>query len=29
MAAWDWDGDARAELVVMPIFTPRADPLVE
>jgi uncharacterized protein (TIGR03083 family) len=29
MAAWDWDGDARTELVVMPIFTPRADPLVE
>jgi uncharacterized protein (TIGR03083 family) len=29
MAAWAWDGDARTELVVMPIFTPRPEPLVE
>jgi len=29
IGSWDWDGDARAELVVMPIFIPRADPLVE
>jgi uncharacterized protein (TIGR03083 family) len=29
MEAWDWDGDARVELLVIPIFTPRPDPLVE
>jgi uncharacterized protein (TIGR03083 family) len=29
MAAWGWDGDARTELVVMPIFTPRPAALVE
>jgi hypothetical protein len=29
MAQWDWDGDARTELVVMPIFTARPEPLVE
>src|SRR4051812_7657099 len=27
--AWDWDGDTQIELVVMPIFTPRPEPLVE
>jgi uncharacterized protein (TIGR03083 family) len=27
--AWDWDGDARVDLMVLPIFTPRTDPLVE
>jgi uncharacterized protein (TIGR03083 family) len=26
---WDWDGDARTELVVMPIFTARPEPLAE
>jgi uncharacterized protein (TIGR03083 family) len=29
IGAWGWDGDARTELVVMPIFTARPDPLVE
>ncbi len=29
IGAWDWDGDARTELVVMPIFTPRPYPLAE
>lgn len=27
--AWEWDGDARTELIVMPIFTARPEPLVE
>jgi uncharacterized protein (TIGR03083 family) len=27
--AWDWDGDARVDLLVLPIFTPRPDALVE
>jgi uncharacterized protein (TIGR03083 family) len=27
--AWDWDGDVRADLLVLPIFAPRAEPLVE
>jgi uncharacterized protein (TIGR03083 family) len=26
---WAWDGDARPEIVVMPIFTARPEPLVE
>ena len=29
IATWEWDGDGRPELVVMPIFTPRPEPLVE
>lgn len=29
MDTWDWSGDARPELVVAPIFTMRAEPLVE
>jgi uncharacterized protein (TIGR03083 family) len=29
IAAWDWNGDVRPDLLVMPIFVPRADPLVE
>ena len=29
MQAWGWEGDARTELVVMPIFVPRPEPLVE
>lgn len=29
MLAWDWDGDPRLDLLVMPIFTPRPEPLVE
>lgn len=29
IAAWDWDGEPRPELLVMPIFVPRPDPLVE
>ncbi len=29
IAAWTWDGDPRPELLVMPIFAPRPDPLVE
>jgi uncharacterized protein (TIGR03083 family) len=29
IAAWDWDGEPRTELLVMPIFTPRPEPLVE
>ena len=27
--AWGWSGDARPELVVMPIFVPRAEPFEE
>lgn len=29
ITAWGWDGDARPELVVMPIFVPRDAALVE
>jgi uncharacterized protein (TIGR03083 family) len=29
IAAWGWDGDPRVDLLVMPIFTPRPEPLVE
>lgn len=29
IAAWDWDGEPRPDLLVMPIFTPRPDPLIE
>jgi hypothetical protein len=29
MEAWGWEGDARLDLFVLPIFTPRADALVE
>jgi hypothetical protein len=29
MLAWEWDGDPRLDLLVMPIFTARAEPLVE
>jgi uncharacterized protein (TIGR03083 family) len=29
MSEWSWDGDARTELVIMPIFVARPDPLVE
>ena len=29
IAAWDWDGEPRPELLVMPIFAPRPDPLIE
>lgn len=29
IATWAWDGDARPDLVVMPIFVPRPDALVE
>jgi uncharacterized protein (TIGR03083 family) len=29
IAAWDWDGELRPDLLVMPIFVPRPDPLVE
>jgi uncharacterized protein (TIGR03083 family) len=27
--AWSWDGDPRPDLLVLPIFTPRADALIE
>jgi uncharacterized protein (TIGR03083 family) len=27
--AWSWDGDPRIDLLVLPIFTPRPDPLLE
>jgi len=27
--AFDWDGEPMPELLVLPIFTPRATPLVE
>ena len=29
MLAWDWDGEPRLDLLVMPIFSPRPEPLVE
>jgi uncharacterized protein (TIGR03083 family) len=29
MRAWEWDGDPRVDLLVIPIFTPRRDALVE
>ncbi len=29
IGGWDWEGDARTELVVMPIFTARPDAFVE
>jgi hypothetical protein len=29
ITAWDWEGDPRPDLLVLPIFTPRPDPLVE
>jgi uncharacterized protein (TIGR03083 family) len=27
--SWEWEGDARADLVVLSLFRPRAEPLVE
>jgi len=29
IAAWEWDGEPRPDLIVMPIFVPRPDALVE
>jgi uncharacterized protein (TIGR03083 family) len=29
IATWNWDGVPRPELLVMPIFAPRPDPLIE
>jgi uncharacterized protein (TIGR03083 family) len=29
IATWSWDGDARPDLLVMPIFVPRPEALVE